>query len=226
MREFSELFNEIVGGISPIINVNSQSGAIYYTSSTKWSRKGKKVTGLNNLGQIISKKIINVTLNESIELEDNLIVGETLTIDTPFNITGTKIATNIEWTKVSKYLIEKTPLIWLLDSFEETIYGKESSIERTVDCKIFFLDETDIKNYYTADHKEQVIQPMMLLVDEFLNVIKKNRKYKSISDERIRYFSRFGTESSQGFEKNILDANLSGLVLSITLTKFKENCNC
>jgi hypothetical protein len=226
MIEFSELFNEIVANISPIIDVNYQSGTKYYVCGTKWSRKGKFVTGLDSSGLPVKKLITNILVNEYIELEDDLIVGETLTIDTPFNITGTKIATNLEWTKASKSAIEKTPIIWLLDSFEETTYGRESSIERTVDCKIFFLDETDIKNYYTSDHKEQVIQPMMFLKDEFLNVIKKNRKYKTIADERIRYFSRFGTESSQGFEKNILDANLSGLVLSVTLTKFKENCRC
>ena len=72
----------------------------------------------------------------------------------------------------------------------------------------------------------QVIQPMIGLKDEFLEIIKKNRNFKTLEDVKIKYFSRFGTESAQGFEKNILDANLSGLVLQINLRKYKGNCNC
>lgn len=226
MIEFSKVFNDLVGQISPDIKVNYQVNNKYYVDSTKWSRKGKTISGVNALGQTITKRITNVSLDEFIELEDMLIVGDTLTIDSPFNITGTKIATNLEWTKASGFAIDKTPLVWLLDTFDEQEFGAESSIERIVDFKVFFLDETDIKNYYTADHKEQVIQPMMMLKDEFLKVIKKNRVFKAVESDKIKYYSRFGTESNQGFEKNILDANLSGLVLSLSLTKFKGNCTC
>lgn len=226
MKEFSEIFNEIVEKISSEVKVESQNSNEYFTCKTKWARKGKTLTGFDIDGNLLTKKIINVVNNELIVLEDDLIVGDILTLNKPFNITGTKIATNLEWTKKDNIAIEKTPLIWLLDNFDEQILGSESSIERIVDLKIFFLDETDIKNYYTADHKKQVIQPMMNLKDEFLNEIKKNRNFKTIIDTRIKYFSRFGTENSQGFEKNILDANLSGLLLSNSLTKFKENCKC
>lgn len=226
MKEFSKIFNEIVDQISSDVTVESQSANDYFTCNTKWSRKGKTLTGYDINGNLLTKKITNVINNELITLEDSLIVGDTLVLNEPFDITGTKIATNLEWTKASPFAIEKTPLVWLLDSFDELVYGLESSMERTVDMKVFFLDETDIKNYYTADHKREVIQPMMNLKDEFLKEIKKNRNFKTVLDARVRYFSRFGTESSQGFEKNILDANLSGLVLSLTLTKFKENCKC
>lgn len=226
MIEFSEIFNGLVGQISPDIKVNYQVNNKYYVDSTKWSRKGKTISGMNALGVQITKKITNVSNDEFIELEDMLIVDDTLTIDSPFNITGTKIATNLEWTKASNFAIDKTPLVWLLDTFDEQEYGAESSIERIIDLKVFFLDETDIKNFYTSDHKREVIQPMMNLKDEFLKVIKKNRTFKAVESDKIKYFSRFGTESTQGFEKNILDANLSGLLLSLSLTKFKGNCTC
>jgi hypothetical protein len=226
MIEFSEIFNDLVGQISPDIKVNYQVNNKYYVDSTKWSRKGKTISGMNALGVQITKKITNVSNDEFIELEDMLIVDDTLTIDSPFNITGTKIATNLEWTKASNFAIDKTPLVWLLDTFEEQEYGAESSIERIIDLKVFFLDETDIKNFYTSDHKREVIQPMMNLKDKFLKEIKKNRTFKAVESDKTKYFSRFGTESTQGFEKNILDANLSGLLLSLSLTKFKGNCIC
>jgi hypothetical protein len=39
-------------------------------------------------------------------------------------------------------------------------------------------------------------------------------------------FTRFGTEQSNGYFQNILDANLSGVELRIKLTKYKQNCKC
>lgn len=225
MIEFSKIFNGLVDQISNEIKVETQDNMNYYTCNTKWARKGKTVTGFDIDGFPQTSIITDVVYNELITLKTALIV-DTLILNAPFDITGTKIATNLEWSKASNLASNKLPLVWLLDTFDEKEEGLESALERTVDCKIFFLDETDIKNFYTADHKAQVVQPMIALKDEFLKVIKNNRNYKTIENVQIKYFSRFGTESAQGFEKNILDANLSGLLLSVTLQKFKENCKC
>lgn len=228
MIEFSQVFKEIVQKMNREIEINSIStmgnSTMIFTCNTKWARAGKTLELQD--GQVSYNNIIEeVSTNNYIKVKGIINFSKAF-VNFPFNITGTKIATNLEWTKVSNFASDKTPLIWLLDNFDETEYGRESSLERSVECKIFFLDETDIKNYYTDDHKLQVIQPMIALKDEFLSVIAKNRKFKTIDDDRIKYFSRFGTESPQGFEKNILDANLSGLVLSVTLRKYKENCTC
>ena len=226
MIEFSTLFRELVDEISSEINITLKSGTLYQTCNTKWARKGKYVMGASAVGEVLNVKIVDVMPNEWIRLENGLIISERFFLNTPFDITGTKIATNLEWSKAGNLASNKLPLVWLLDTFEEKEEGLESALERTVDCKIFFLDETDIKNFYTADHKREVIQPMIQLKDEFLKVIKKHREYKTIENAQIKYFSRFGTESAQGFEKNILDANLSGLLLSVTLQRFKGNCKC
>lgn len=230
MIEFSQIFTDIVQGINREIIVNSVTtmgdSTLIFTCNTKWARAGKTIElqsggGVSTLNNLIEQ----VDTNNYIKVK-GIFSFEKVFVNFPFNITGTKIATNLEWTKVSSFAKDKTPLIWLLDSFVEKEFGRESSLERSVECKIFFLDETDIKNYYTNDHKTQVVQPMINLKEEFLNVIKKNRSFQTITDDEVRYFSRFGTESAQGFEKNILDANLSGLVLSVTLKKYKPNCNC
>ena len=228
MIEFSQVFKGIVQQMDREIEIGSVSSmgnsTMIFTCNTKWARAGKTLELQD--GQVSFNNIIEeVSTNNYIKVKGNISFTRAF-VNLPFNITGTKLATNLEWTKASSFAIDKTPIIWLLDNFDETEYGRESSLERSVECKIFFLDETDIKNYYTDDHKVQVIQPMMALKDEFLSVIAKNRIFKTIDDDKIKYFSRFGTESSQGFEKNILDANLSGLVLSVTLRKYKENCTC
>jgi hypothetical protein len=228
MIEFSKIFNDLVDQINNEIVIDSKlssgNSTIIFTCNTKWARSGKTL-GLKSGDVIYNNLIEEVSTNNFIKVKGNIFFDQAF-VNSPFDITGTKIATNLEWNKVSNFAKDKLPLIWLLDSFDETIYGREQSLERSVDCKIFFLDETDIKNFYTADHKREVIQPMIALKDEFVNVIKKNRIFKTLENEKIKYFSRFGTESAQGFEKNILDANLSGLVLQINLQKYKGNCNC
>ena len=67
---------------------------------------------------------------------------------------------------------------------------------------------------------------MKQLAMEFIETINKNRNYKTIEDWEIIEFTRFGVEQENGMFQNILDANLSGVELRITLTKYKENCKC
>jgi hypothetical protein len=141
-------------------------------------------------------------------------------------MTGTKMATNREWTLASNNLIEKTPLIWLLEVISETGYGRGSALERDMELRIFFLDETDPSQYYTKDHREQVVKPMQGLMGEFIKTIGDMKEYKTIETYRYKTFSRFGKEQDNGVFENILDANLSGVALDITLTRYKQNCKC
>ena len=53
-----------------------------------------------------------------------------------------------------------------------------------------------------------------------------DKMYKSIENYRYKTFSRFGVEQEKGVTENILDANLSGVALEFTLTRFKEYCKC
>ena len=52
------------------------------------------------------------------------------------------------------------------------------------------------------------------------------RQFKVIEDFELITFSRFGVEQQTGMFQNILDANLSGVELRITLTMYKANCKC
>lgn len=230
MKDFSKIFETIVNAINSQIVVTSSvvqgNSTIIYTCNTKWARNGKLLTAFDGFVGF-NYTITNVVLNESITISTTAsIANKTISVSSPFDITGTKMATNLEWTKASISLFEKTPIIWLLDDYEEKRYSAESSVERKVKCRIFFLDETDIVNYYTSDHKSQVIQPMIQLSEEFIRILNSKPIFKAIDVQDIKYFSRFGTESPQGFEKNILDANLSGLMIQIDIEKYKEYCTC
>jgi hypothetical protein len=67
---------------------------------------------------------------------------------------------------------------------------------------------------------------MQKLMMEFLEVVDNDRMYEVVENYRYKTFSRFGVEQENGVLQNILDANLSGVALDITLTRYKVNCKC
>jgi len=203
---------------------NPGDGKTYFCK-TKWARVGKP----------IFDEFDNEYLITEVVLDDYIIatpVGHANDLDglcslvKPFWITGTRLAANREWTIASNNLMDKLPLIWMLELMSETIYGRGSTLERDMELQLFFLDETDPAQYYTAEHRKQVVEPMQQLMIEFIETINRLKEFKTVDDYRIRTFSRFGTESEQGVLENVLDANLSGLRLDLTLSKYKENCKC
>lgn len=220
MIEASEYIKQISSSIDNSL-IGLFSGGKTFVNDTKWARKGKVVLDASNR----PFKLIEVVTDEYVVADP---IGHTnylngvFYIDKPFFITGTKLATNREWTLASNDLKDKTPIIWLLEIISETGYGKGSSVERDIDTKLFFLDETDPAQYYTKDHREQVVKPMQKLMSSFLNVVSNDRMYKPIENYRYKTFSRFGVETDAGVTENILDANLSGVALEISLTRYKE----
>jgi len=142
-----------------------------------------------------------------------------------FYLTGTRLAANNEWTRSGADLTAKLPLIWLLETMNERFGGQESSIERSSDLRIFILEETNVREFYTRDHREQVVRPMQELAIELVRVVTNTARFKRPENFQIRSFSRFGVEETKGVVQNILDANLSGVELQLTLDIYKEN-NC
>jgi hypothetical protein len=86
--------------------------------------------------------------------------------------------------------MRKTPIIWLLETIDETRFGRGDSREFEASLRMFFLDETDIKNYYTEDHRREVVLPMQKLVAEFIEVVNSDVRFKAVEDYRMRTFSR------------------------------------
>ena len=223
INELSNIVNEIVNNIDTTIQgVYSIDDEKTYSCNTKWARMGKYVWN-NGYRYLIESLEENEWL---IGQHDTELLDGTIYLPSPLFIHGTKKATNREWTILTTSVTSKTPIIWLLGSLNYKQFGRESTIDIESSLRIFFLDETDVTNYYTADHVTQVVYPMEQLAMEFIETINKNRNFKTIEDWEIIEFTRFGVEQENGMFQNILDANLSGVELRITLTKYKENCKC
>jgi hypothetical protein len=208
-----QIDNSIIGSFDPMAEVTE-------TCRTKYARIGKPITDISENEFLITD--IDPDLFIKAGNADGL-----LFLPKPFFISGTRIATNREWTLAEQGdLLKKTPLIWLLHDLRYFKYGRESVYEWESDIRIFFIDETNNADYYTKDHIENVVEPMSELANLFIESINKNRSYKTIESFEVINFTRFGVEESNGYVKNILDANLSGIELRINLVKYKENCKC
>ena len=225
IEDVAVIVENIVNQMDNTINGDFNNGKTYFCK-TKWARVGRTIT--DQIGNVF-------TINEVVQ--DEYIVATSSTfppvnldglcfLTPPFWITGTKIATNREWTIAGDHLENKLPLIWMLEVIGETGYGRESAIERDMELRLFFLDETDPAQYYTPDHRKQVVQPMQQLMNEFIDTVKRLKQFKTVDEYRYKTFSRFGTENENGMLENVLDANLSGTSLEITLSMYKGNCKC
>ena len=219
-----DIVNEIDNTIDGTYNIGLD---VTEFCNTKWLRKGKNVTDeLSNEFQITEIVYDENVSSNPLTAPLPKLNGIT-TIPAPFFITGTKLATNMEWTIADNDVTAKTPIVWLLETIRERKFGKGSVYHFEAELRIFFLDETNIAQFLTEDHRREVVYPMTRLAEEFIDMIGNNRKFKTIEDYTIKTFSRFGVEQDNGMFQNVLDANLSGVELQFTLTKFKENCkNC
>lgn len=162
-----------------------------------------------------------MALNDDIADIVESIVVDMQTTTPPFYLTGTRLAANNEWSMATPDLTAKLPLIWLLETINERFLGKGVPQERESEIRLFFLNETNVREFYTKDHREQVVNPMQQLALEFVRVVESKPEFETLEDFNIKTFSRFGVESQKGVLQNILDANLSGVELQLTLTRYK-----
>lgn len=223
--EISVLVQSIVADIDNSVPVKwDDVNMKWLTCNTKWARIGKIVTdeGGNKY------KVTGVSVDEWLTLEPlgNMEIEDFVYLSEPFWITGTHVATNNEWTKKSNNLLEKTPITWLLETIKMRKYGRESTLDFSSDLRLFFLDETNVAQFYTADHRSNVVHPMERLALEFMKSVAHDKRYRTIEDYEVITFSRFGVERPEGMFQNVLDANLSGVELRVELVKYKENCKC
>lgn len=224
--EISNIVKDLVLSIDNTIfgTFDEDTGKTFFCN-TKWARIGKEITNEGGDIYIITdiepnEWILAEAVTGSNDLEGLIYLPE------PYWITGTKLAANMEWTKANNNVLSKTPLIWLVELIRYSKFGRESTVDFESDLRLFFLDETNVAQYYTSDHRDNVVYPMEQLVNEFIEVIKANRSYETIDTYEVITFSRFGVEQQNGVFRNILDANLSGVELRINLKKYKQNCKC
>ncbi len=220
IKDISNFVEQLVNGIDNTLQGDYNAVTeVTDMCLTKYARVGKYVTD----------ESANEYLITDLKRDEWLKIGNAtgkLFLTKPYFLSGTRISANREWTIATSDLTQKTPIIWLLSDVRYTQYGRESVYDWASEVRLFFLDETDVVNYYSDDHVSNVVTPMSELATLFIKSVEKDRQFLTVDTYEIRNFTRFGTEDTQGYVENILDANLSGVELIITLTKYRENCKC
>ena len=220
IKDVSNYIEDLVNKMD--ISINGKYNSLEeYTEvcDSKYARIGKYVTDEANEQFLITE------INPDKWIKAGTSNGK-LMLPKPYFLSGTRISANREWTISTNDLTQKTPIVWLLSDIRYFQYGRGSVFDWESEVRLFFLDEGDAVNYYSADYVSNVVNPMSRLADLFIQAVKEDRQYKTLEQYELINFTRFGTEDQQGVIQNILDANLSGVELRISLTKYKENCKC
>jgi hypothetical protein len=214
---------DIVGKMNPTLQVLFINGAEIKVCFVKWARRGKTVTDVDNVAHII----LSVNHAENIiTLQTEPAEGD-LVLEMPLFMHGTPREVNHEWTARPKMEITKVPAIWLVEPVEETEFGRESSLERESDLRLIFFDSRDGSQWLNKDIHEERTQSLLNLKSEFKQAIARNTRFKNTEQGRTRNLNKLGTESLSGFQKNIIDADLTALDHREPLLVYcANNCKC
>ena len=148
MIEASEYIQSLVSNIDNTLEgkYDAVSGKTFICN-TKWARVGKVITDVFNRKFTVTEIVYDEYLIAEPISGGAEVLDGTCYLSNPFFITGTKKATNMEWTLADSNLNNKLPLVWLLEIISETGYGRGSLIEKDIETRLFFLDETDPSQY-------------------------------------------------------------------------------
>jgi hypothetical protein len=218
---------EIIDNMNCILAVQNISGSVLTVCDVKWSRVGLVLT--DALAQTYTITAVDYVLNTITITPDGVytFTGVVINLLKPYFFTGTPIATNKEWKSFSRDERLKLPMSWLLDPTEEDFKDDTNTIERESDILIVFLDSNNVNQWRTMDTHNNRLQALYNMVEEFIATIKREYLFHSIDlTYKTKNFTKFGKETSSGMEANIIDANLTGVEVRLTLPINRGNICC
>ena len=228
MRDIVYIIEEnIIDRMNCNISVLSVSGNVLTVCDVKWSRVGLILTDIYT--QTYTITAVDYVLN-TITVEPNggyNFNGTLITLNKPYFFTGTPISTNKEWKSFSIDERNKVPFAWLVEPNDEDFKDEQDTLERESDILMVFLDSNNTNQWRTMDTHDNRLQALYNMVEEFMDTIK--REFLFYSDNlsfKTKNFTKFGKETSSGMEANIIDANLTGVELRLTLPINRVNECC
>ena len=227
MKQTVDIIGDLVAGLSQttaITSITELDGvSTINTSATHWINKGSKVTIDGAIYDVLS-----VVYNQSFTIMATGLVASEYTLAAPDYMHGTRNAVSGErdgmLTQLHK---DKCPFVWLVEPYRERDYKDPlSNIARDSSLVLVFLDASDVSEWTTNKHYEEVITPMDNLKDTFFTSVYKSNLFLDLEYiDTIRQVM-FGVESPKGHDKGILNENLTGIECRFDLSIRKQsNCN-
>ena len=141
---------------------------------------------------------------------------------------GSPASTNNEYLDIEQVSRDKTPFIWLLESYEYEQTSMDSSVLAKFDARLFFMDLTSEELWINDQHNNLAIKPMENLQIAFKEVIDNDFTFKRMGNYRVRVRPRFGVEvTNKGSDEKIINEDLSGVEVNMTIELYDLSiCNC
>ena len=230
MNNLVDIVQSIIDQIELDIDVKSVTGDKVFVCETTLHLTITKIVTINTL----EYEVIDFDFNNWVQLKG---VGHTTAIPSTTKIMtapkiyffhGDPVSTNAEYLELSTLTLNKTPFIWLLESYEYDDLPRDSSIDMAFDARIFGLDWANEKKWKNNDHNKNVIKPMQNLINAFVEVINEDFNFKSIGTVRTTVRPRFGVKLKEGSpKKKIIDEDLSGVDSKMKIEVYDaSSCTC
>ena len=228
MANLVDIIKGIIAQIDLNLPVKSTDGVTVEMCDTLHIVVGKIIEdGLGN-----KYRVTELVVNESITVEPidgapafggSIVVAPSITF-----LHGSPMSTNNEYLQLlPRESLDKTPFIWLLESYEYENGARDASIIANYSARLFF-HALFYRDWDNSDHNDQAIKPMENLVKAFREVIDKDFSFKSLDTFRSRVRPRFGVEvANKGNEDKIIDETLSGVEVNMNIELYDLSiCNC
>lgn len=233
LRDIVDIFRTLVASLGQTVEIKSQSKVgntyTFLVDYTYWLRpKSEKSIATQitigstayNVDSLVKNTSVTVTTT------DDLSAATSFTVAAPYFFNGTKIATNKK--RRNKNSWEMCPFIWIAEPFvtNET-KDRMSIVEAEPNLTVFFLDNSRADDWDTTQVYSNVIDPLVSLVDEFYNKIRKTRsEFKDVTGWRVVKHAVFGKESDNGAISSIFNDKLAGIEVNFSVQILKTLRTC
>lgn len=223
MTDFiTNIISNIISGIDNSLEVLNISGNDIECKNVKYAGLFNNViesvsgtptlVGISKVDSVSNKITLKSTPNPS----------ATYSLLDPFFLSGTRYATNREWTNASDREEDKLPLIWFhFNPFPTEVYERNTAnafVSEWTNINVFFLDNYDSLNWITKDNIENKIEPLRALAWAFIESAESQRCGYRVSDKvTYKHYPVFGSENANGIDKKILNADLSAVHINFNL---------
>ena len=159
----------------------------------------------------INEYIIVEPINHTEDFSGSIVIAPDITY-----LHGDPKSTNEEYGQRDQLTRNKTPFIWLVESYNYNKPKSDSSIDGSFNARLFFMDWANTEKWENDDHNNYVIKPMENLVRAFLSVIENDFNFKTLEDVNSFIRVRFGDKESRP-DALVIDEDLSGVDLSFKI---------
>ncbi len=215
-----------------VSNVVDNGGNTYTLSvdKTYYLQAGSGVKDRTVTIASVKYKLIDIVNNKSIKIFGASIpsVG-TFVLPVPYFFHGTIMQTNTELVKREPDINKKTPMVYLqrpFDSVDDAGDLDNTDTAKRSDLVLYFLTKANFPEWYTDDHDKYAVIPMTNMMEEFVELLKRNAKYiDRLTDYPNTDMIKFGVVTQDVVSKGYWSDNYSGIQMRITLG-FKYICVC